>query len=570
MLATTVNDHLFWITSRAAGTLALLFSSVAVGVGLSMGGKLIKGRGPDLRATHEALSMATIVAIVVHAVVAARRQLPASQPRRHHDPLRQLVHDGLDDDRDRRRLDDDHPRPLVLRARAHRPAALAQAAPLHRARLDPRPGALARRGHRRRQAVVPGRDGDRRAPGRGAARHPHVRPGAPRPAPSHPRRSRDERRDRHRGRRAGRPALRGDPAPRRLRGPHPDAVRRAARALRPPAALQGRPRGRRGRGRPRPAPGSRGTPTTASSCSSAPARRPSTARGASSRSTTATPLGYEQLLIATGSRPRRLALLDGFANVHTLRTLEDARALRAALAEGGRLVIVGAGFIGQEVAAAAAKAGVHTTIVEAADAPLAALLGPAVGTWFADLHRSEGVDVVLGASVAARDGRRPRRAPDPERRPPAGVRPRPRRHRRRPRPRAGWPAAASTPPSSASAPTATPARPGVFAAGDATGGGHWESAARQGVAAARAMLGLESPRPRRRELLERPLRHARALPRGMRAAPTPPRSTATPRGATSASPSPAPARRSRCCSSAVPTTSPPRERCSRPEPKGPP
>ena len=68
MLATTLNDHLFWITSRAAGTLALVFSSVAVSVGLSMGGKLIKGRGPDLRAFHEALSMATIVALVVHAV----------------------------------------------------------------------------------------------------------------------------------------------------------------------------------------------------------------------------------------------------------------------------------------------------------------------------------------------------------------------------------------------------------------------------------------------------------------------------------------------------------------------
>ena len=68
MLATTVSDHLFWITSRAAGTLALLFSSVAVGVGLSISGKLIKGRGADLRALHEALSMATIVAIVVHAV----------------------------------------------------------------------------------------------------------------------------------------------------------------------------------------------------------------------------------------------------------------------------------------------------------------------------------------------------------------------------------------------------------------------------------------------------------------------------------------------------------------------
>jgi sulfoxide reductase heme-binding subunit YedZ len=68
VLAAAANDHLFWITSRAAGTLALLFSSVAVGVGLSMGGKLIKGRGTDLRTMHEALSMATIVAIVVHAV----------------------------------------------------------------------------------------------------------------------------------------------------------------------------------------------------------------------------------------------------------------------------------------------------------------------------------------------------------------------------------------------------------------------------------------------------------------------------------------------------------------------
>ena len=68
MLAAAINDHLFWITSRAAGTLALLFSSVGVGAGLLMGGKLLKGRGPDLRTAHEALSIATIVAIVVHAV----------------------------------------------------------------------------------------------------------------------------------------------------------------------------------------------------------------------------------------------------------------------------------------------------------------------------------------------------------------------------------------------------------------------------------------------------------------------------------------------------------------------
>jgi methionine sulfoxide reductase heme-binding subunit len=60
--------HLFWIISRAAGTAALLLSSVAVGVGLTMGGRMIKGRGIDLRAAHEALSLATLVAIVVHAV----------------------------------------------------------------------------------------------------------------------------------------------------------------------------------------------------------------------------------------------------------------------------------------------------------------------------------------------------------------------------------------------------------------------------------------------------------------------------------------------------------------------
>jgi sulfoxide reductase heme-binding subunit YedZ len=67
MLAAAVTDHLFWITSRAAGTAALLLSSVAVCVGLLFGGKLVKGR-PDLRHLHEALSLATIVALVVHAV----------------------------------------------------------------------------------------------------------------------------------------------------------------------------------------------------------------------------------------------------------------------------------------------------------------------------------------------------------------------------------------------------------------------------------------------------------------------------------------------------------------------
>ena len=63
-----MEEHLFWIASRAAGVAALLLSSAAVGVGLTMGGRLVKGRGLDLRAAHEALSLATLIAIAVHAL----------------------------------------------------------------------------------------------------------------------------------------------------------------------------------------------------------------------------------------------------------------------------------------------------------------------------------------------------------------------------------------------------------------------------------------------------------------------------------------------------------------------
>jgi len=65
-LATATGPHLFWIASRAAGIAALLLSSVSVCVGLLMGGRALKGRGPDLRAAHEALSLATIGALFVH------------------------------------------------------------------------------------------------------------------------------------------------------------------------------------------------------------------------------------------------------------------------------------------------------------------------------------------------------------------------------------------------------------------------------------------------------------------------------------------------------------------------
>jgi NADPH-dependent 2,4-dienoyl-CoA reductase/sulfur reductase-like enzyme len=119
-------------------------------------------------------------------------------------------------------------------------------------------------------------------------------------------------------------------------------------------------------------------------------------------------LGYEKLLIATGSAARRLPFLTGFENVHALRTLADARRLREELVPDARLAIVGAGFIGQEVAATARKLGVEVTMIEALPTPLAPILGEQLGTWFSELHRGEGVRVLTGAmleSASGRDGR---------------------------------------------------------------------------------------------------------------------------------------------------------------------
>jgi 3-phenylpropionate/trans-cinnamate dioxygenase ferredoxin reductase subunit len=113
---------------------------------------------------------------------------------------------------------------------------------------------------------------------------------------------------------------------------------------------------------------------------------------------------FGRLLIATGSSPRRLPGTAGFANVHELRTLADATRLRAALDPGARVVVVGAGFIGQEVAATALRLGAEVTILEAAPAPLANLLGPDLGGWFARLHREEGIDVRLSVRIARLHG----------------------------------------------------------------------------------------------------------------------------------------------------------------------
>lgn len=68
MTGAAISTHFFWITSRAAGTVALLLASASVGVGLSISGRIGKARGPDLRVTHEALSLAAIAALVLHAL----------------------------------------------------------------------------------------------------------------------------------------------------------------------------------------------------------------------------------------------------------------------------------------------------------------------------------------------------------------------------------------------------------------------------------------------------------------------------------------------------------------------
>jgi 3-phenylpropionate/trans-cinnamate dioxygenase ferredoxin reductase subunit len=109
---------------------------------------------------------------------------------------------------------------------------------------------------------------------------------------------------------------------------------------------------------------------------------------------------YDKLLLATGSSPRRLPIPGANADrVHYLRTIDDAAALNSVLTEGSALAIVGAGWIGLEIAASARQRGVDVTVVEAAELPLLAALGPEAAAVFAKLHRDHGVDLRLGTSV---------------------------------------------------------------------------------------------------------------------------------------------------------------------------
>jgi 3-phenylpropionate/trans-cinnamate dioxygenase ferredoxin reductase subunit len=128
-----------------------------------------------------------------------------------------------------------------------------------------------------------------------------------------------------------------------------------------------------------------------------PARQVLTSDGAS--------VQYDHLLVATGSTPRRLALpgsdLDG---VLYLRRLDDSDRITAAFAGRPRVVVVGAGWIGLETAAAARVAGLSVTVLEHAEAPLTRILGSRMSSVFSELHRENGVDLRCGVTISELTG----------------------------------------------------------------------------------------------------------------------------------------------------------------------
>jgi NADPH-dependent 2,4-dienoyl-CoA reductase/sulfur reductase-like enzyme len=107
-------------------------------------------------------------------------------------------------------------------------------------------------------------------------------------------------------------------------------------------------------------------------------------------------LPFDRLVIATGAQPRLLPGAEPGRGVHYLRTLDDALALRADLANAGRAVVIGAGFIGLEVAASAHQRGLAVTVIEALPVPLERAIGPEMGAVVAALQRRHGVTVELG------------------------------------------------------------------------------------------------------------------------------------------------------------------------------
>jgi len=111
---------------------------------------------------------------------------------------------------------------------------------------------------------------------------------------------------------------------------------------------------------------------------------------------------FDGLVIATGATPRTMSIIDpSLRGVFMLRTLADSLALRDGLAAASKVVVIGGGWIGGEVAAACRSLDLDVTVIEALTAPMMRSLGPDLGMWAAGLHRAHGVDVRLGIGVEA-------------------------------------------------------------------------------------------------------------------------------------------------------------------------
>ncbi|MHB1444539.1 MAG: NAD(P)/FAD-dependent oxidoreductase [Acidimicrobiales bacterium] len=112
-------------------------------------------------------------------------------------------------------------------------------------------------------------------------------------------------------------------------------------------------------------------------------------------------VAFDQLVIATGARPRLLPFGGGLRGVHALRDLADCEAIRDAMGAGAGVVVIGGGFIGSEVASAAAAKGLPTTLLEMLPTPLFQSLGPEVGEMVAGMQREAGIEVICGHGARA-------------------------------------------------------------------------------------------------------------------------------------------------------------------------
>ena len=116
-------------------------------------------------------------------------------------------------------------------------------------------------------------------------------------------------------------------------------------------------------------------------------------------------LGYDKLLLATGARPRRLEVPGAAGpNIHYLRNLDDAKALREAIVPGARLAIIGGGYIGLEVASTAVLAGARVRVLEREERVLNRVTTRPISRFFDEVHRAHGVDIRCGVRVSAFEG----------------------------------------------------------------------------------------------------------------------------------------------------------------------